>query len=341
MNNVKSWPAKVWVLSILIALSCFLMFARVSGIWHASAVFFAAALIGLCVDTVRLDKDGIPTAAMLDFLGKPWRSVGSGLILVFRPFGIPVERIAKTISLKKVMVSKENSTINAETADEESIKLDYAVWYRVTVAGLIKALSFGEELTQAINERIRSLISTDIRTHIVKEKGSKKTLRDIVHDTKDEIAKRISDLFNGRCPKKPGSQRKDCYANEFGVELTFAIDDPETPADLVNAKLKVEVQEKENQRRALEMRKLKTMANQLVAAAEKRGQKLNFEQAMEAIQIQLGIVKKTNATFGLNPGTMEVIKDILPVILPPKPPAPVEPGSAYSTPRKGFDGGTK
>ena len=329
MNNVKSWPAKVWVLSILIALSCFLMFARVSGIWHASAVFFAAALIGLCVDTVRLDKDGIPTAAMLDFLGKPWRSVGSGLILVFRPFGIPVERIAKTISLKKVMVSKENSTINAETADEESIKLDYAVWYRVTVAGLIKALSFGEELTQAINERIRSLISTDIRTHIVKVHGSKKTLRDIVHDTKDEIACRIQKAF------------KDRYACEFGVELTFAIDDPETPADLVNAKLKVEVQEKENQRRALEMRKLKTMANQLVAAAEKRGQKLNFEQAMEAIQIQLGIVKKTNATFGLNPGTMEVIKDILPVILPPKPPAPVEPGSAYSTPRKGFDGGTK
>ena len=329
MNNVKSWPAKVWVLSILIALSCFLLFARVSGVWHASAVFFAVALIGLCVDTVRLDKDGIPTAAMLDFLGKPWRSVGSGLILVFRPFGIPVERIAKTISLKKMMVSKENSTINAETADEESIKLDYAVWYRVTVAGLIKALSFGEELTQAINERIRSLISTDIRTHIVKVHGSKKTLRDIVHDTKDEIACRIQKAF------------KDRYACEFGVELVFAIDDPETPADLVNAKLKVEVQEKENQRRALEMRKLKTMANQLVAAAEKRGQKLNFEQAMEAIQIQLGIVKKTNATFGLNPGTMEVIKDILPVILPPKPPAPVEPGSAYSTPRKGFDGGMK
>ncbi len=297
MNKAKAFFAYSWVTFVIFALATFLVTVDAPGIVHAAAIGMAVIFVRFCVRVVEME-DGVEKAAVISFFGRPYRPVGSGLVLLFQPLGIPIERIAKTILLRECVIDDKmtaETKSKREGGKEEVVPVDFSIEYRPFINGLLAHLRFAkDQVDSAIKQRVKSLLS--IRVH------DRKDRQEVYHDLV-AIAAEVQEEFNRQ------------HGEQYGVAIRFMIDDPELPPDIAEAERKREIQELENERRAIEMRKLKTMANQLVREAEKKGQKLSLEQALKLIQVQLGIIKESRSTYGLDPGTLEAVKGALPMIL--------------------------
>ena len=162
---------------------------------------------------------------------------------------------------------------------------------------MINAKKFGKSLKDAINQRLRSLLSEEARKR-ASDETTGKTGRDRVHDEKDQIAKAVEKEFMEK------------HASRYGVTLVFHIDDPELPAKLAEKEIEREVQKKENERREMEIKKLDELAENQVKKADARNEKMTFKEAQKNVQVALKIVPETREIKGLDEGTLEVIRDV-------------------------------
>lgn len=299
ISTISRLPVILWIGAIIyFCLKLHVFYGEKSVLFHIALTTAALVLIAFNVKLIRM-KDGVRTAALIEFLGKPVRS-GSGLMFVWQPLPfVQIERITATEVLGENPIDEK---IVAETADEEVVPLDYAGEYRILPSGLVNALKFGKNLKDMINQRLRSLLSGEVRKR-AKDDATGKTGRDRVHDEKDEIAKAVEKEFMEK------------HAERYGVVLIFHIDDPELPPKLAEKEIEREVQAKENERRELEVDNLNNLAKKAVAEADSRGEKLTFQQARKDLLVALKIVPETREIKGLDEGTLELVRDVLPAIL--------------------------
>lgn len=298
ISGLSRLPVILWISAIVYAFFKFeSLAAGERAVVHIAAATAAIILILFNVQIVRM-KDGVRVAAVVEFLGFPVRS-GSGAMFVFNPLWfIPVEKITTTEVLGENLIDDK---IVTETADEEVVPIDYAGEYRVTDSGLINAKKFGARLKDMINQRLRSLLSGEVRKR-AKDEATGKTGRDRVHDEKDLIAKAVEKEFMEK------------HADRYGVTLVLHIDDPELPPKLAEKEIEREVQKKENERREMEMTKLDELAENEVKKADARGEKLTFKEAQKNVQVALKIVPENREIKGLDEGTQELIRDGLKLV---------------------------
>lgn len=226
-------------------------------------------------------------AAIVARMGKPVRSIGAGTHFVLWP----LEWLEAVTSLKTKVIDEK---MVAETDSEEVVPLDFSIEYAPLAHLLIQFLSYSqEEVVNAIKQRVASLVSVAVR----KRKDRDETLNQI-----SAIAKEVQDEFSGQ------------FSNLYGVRVRFLIDDPELPPKLVEKEVEREMQEKENERRKLDVMNLKRVAAILVKEAEKRGEKLSFDAALKRVQVQLGIVKEQHQFYGVDGQSLGVVRDILSMI---------------------------
>lgn len=229
------------------------------------------------------------------------RVVGPGTRPVFRPF----ESVGETASLKEKNIDDK---MDAETSGEKVVTLDYSIEYWVVLHQAATFLRFTKEhIENAIKQRIKSLLSVEVR---------KLETRDEVLDQLPMIAGNVERQFNA------------LFATQYGVGLRFVIDDPELPAKLAAEAEAIEAMEKTTERLALEMKatnerrgkemvKLKSMAAAMVKTAAKQDppQIMDLQTAMKIIQTQLGIIKESNSTNGLNRDTLSTLEKVLPSLI--------------------------
>lgn len=225
----------------------------------------ASAVFIFCVFLLFVQIVPPYTADLIVFLGKPVRSRGSGICLVFRP----LEWVSEAHSLKERTI---NDKMNAETKSKEVASLDFSIEYHAAERQLIQFLSFTQEqLENAIKQRIKSLLSIEV--------GEKEDWDDVQSHLED-IAKAVEAKF------------ALLYASQYAVELRFMIDDPELDPKIVESANKLEIQKKENERRKIEIVEMQALARGIVKDAEKRGEKLTIQDAIDLLQVQFKIVQK-------------------------------------------------
>ena len=224
------------------------------------------------------------TAAIVVRMGKPIRSIGPGTHFVFWP----LEWVGEPISIKEKVIDDKMST---ETESEEVVPLDFSIEYAPYFAALVTFLGFSsDQIESAIKQRVKSLLSIAVR---------KRKDRDAVYDQMNYVAQEVQQEFLQK------------FSSQYGVYIRFLIDDPELPPKLVDAEVEREIQEKTNEKRKLDLTNLKKLANDLVQAAEKRGEKLSFDAALKRVQVHLGIVKEQHQFYGLDSQTSGVLGSIL------------------------------
>ena len=238
------------------------------------------------------------TGVVISIFGKPWRSHGPGLF-----FRIPgMETVDEVVSLRQ-----RSLTISGdfEPDNEEAVSLTARVEYHALYSHLLNFVRFDEKkdgklIEAMLKDRIKSIFSYTIR--ICKDRD----------DVMDGI-KVIGELVKEDFEKSLAEDGKTPLQDYYGVNVeAIIIADPELPQALKEAAVEREVMEKRNLTRALEMKKIKSMAASLVKEAERHGQKLNFETALETVMINLGRIKKENRQFGLSKDTLATIDDLLP-----------------------------
>jgi hypothetical protein len=299
---VSQIPVILWIGAIGVGFFWFRThYASLDLVFRLAAAVVALILIAFNIRIVRM-LDGVRSAALVEFLGTPVRS-GSGFMLVFQPIGIPFESVTATVVLKEDTIDDK---LEADTADEETIPIDYFVEFHRTASGMINALRFGENLKSTINQCVRSLISTEVRK-IHADGVTGKTGRDIVHDTKDEIARKVQAEFMSK------------YAWRYGVELVFRIDDPVTPKELADAQLAIEVQEKQNKKRESDLAKIDALVAKRVADSKEQGTPITVREAHEGVQVDLKLVEKKltkdQKTIEVGPVLAGAVKSLLPMVL--------------------------
>lgn len=227
-------------------------------------------------------------------------------------FRVPwLEYVAAQRSIKKRMLSEE---MDAETQDELPVPLKFFLEWRPDPKRLDVHVSFGEEadIEKALEERFKSLATPIFRS---KENFDK------AYDELPTIAAQIHRDFT---ETRDGAG--ETLEEHYGIIVSAArFSDPAVPKKIADAKLDLEAMRKTNEKREIEMEmtnklrgkemtKLKSMANAWVKQAEKNGQKLDFQTALKIIQAQLGIIKESAETKGLNRDTLTTLEKLLPVI---------------------------
>lgn len=224
------------------------------------------------------------TGAIVVRMGKPIRSIGPGTNFIFRP----IEWIGECISLKEKVIDDK---MTAETEDEEVVSIDYSIEYAPYLPALITFLGFTkDQVESAIKQRVKSLLSIAVR---------KRKDRDAVYDQISYVAQEVQTEF------------LQTFSNQYGVYLRFMIDDPELPKELAEAEVKREIQEKENERREIEMVKMRELAKAMVEDSKLSGKPMTFEKALEKVQIQFKIVPEERKIFGLDSDTNAAIGGVL------------------------------
>ena len=222
------------------------------------------------------------TGAIVVRFGKPVRSRGPGLSFVFWPF----EWIGETATLKEQNIddwmSVETGGGGRPKKKEEIVKLDFSIEYHPVARKLVQFLSFTQDQLQgAIKQRVKSLLSIE---------GHKRKDREELVSRLPDVQKAVQDAFNGS------------HGDQYAVKIRFLIDDPEPPKELAEAMIRTEVQEKENERRELEEKKMLELAEKLVKKAEKHGEKLSIDAAMKRVQVQFKIVPESHQNNNYNVG---------------------------------------
>lgn len=224
------------------------------------------------------------------FTGK-MRSRGSGLRWL-----LPWEKIVRITSLEKKTHSFEATF---EAKDESPITLRTNIDEVAHDLHLVDYLSFNDEdRIKSIIERLKSILTIEIR---------KKKNRDEVMDNLGLIAKTAKETFENALSES-GRPLQEYY----GVNLkALVIADKDLPKALQDAQVEREAMEKKNETRALEMKTLKKLASEFVKEAERRGEKMSFENALTAVQLQFGDnVKKEIRLYGIEKGTLMGIKEV-------------------------------
>lgn len=237
------------------------------------------------------------TGAIVVRFGKPVRSRGPGLSFVFWP----IEWIGEAVSLKEQNL---DGKMTAEAKNEDAVPLDYSIEYRPIAHNLVQFLSFEQsKLADAIKQRVKSLLSIEV--------GKRKDWDDVLEHIKD-IAEAVQRGFNSS------------YGNQYAVHLRFMVDDPELSPELAKAADLKKAQEKENERRGIEQKKMMALARSMIKEEERHGRKISLQEAMDHLKVQFKIVtkqqnestnKNTNEA-GLNGATLGAIKDIATTVIP-------------------------
>ncbi len=327
--NVSRLPVLLWITGIVGAL---LYYWPTLGRLQLPALCGAAVLIALCFGIVQPFNGGIVT-----FLGRPVRSVGAGAVLLFRPFGIPFEAISDLVDLKNTALN--DVKLRAETGGEAEsgvdkgyVDLEVAFQYAPDPSNLIAYVSFQQDkLVQTLKDQLEALLSAAVE---------RRPNVDAVYEELDDISRETLLAY-------------EKVASRYGIiPKVVLMDDPQLPEETIRAKVardnlkadalaKIEVQKSENARRQAEMTKVRQMAAGLVKEAAERGHQITFEQALERVQIQLGVVKKTINAVDIGPAADSALKQIVPMVVNRfgSEPVTVEKGSAYTKPRPGLDAG--
>lgn len=227
--------------------------------------------------------------------GKMIRSAGPGLRWLW-----PWERVEYTISLLKRVA---NFTGEFETDAEEPVDLEVMFEYVPHPSRLVQIQYFDFEkdpkkLEGLLTERIRSVLQSVIRTK----------------KNRDEVMNHLRDIASGAKIdfEAAMAENGDLLQEYYGINLqAITIADPKLPEKLKQAAVEREVQEKENKRRALEMTKIKSMAEALVKSSKKLGKELSYEVALNVILITLGKVKKDIKEFHFDSGTTNALAALL------------------------------
>ncbi len=244
------------------------------------------------------------TAAVFSNVWKgPCRSRGPGLRLC-----IPgLESVVEEHSIKERMTPGE---MDAETQDEVPVPLSFFMEWHPDPSNMITFLGFEQaDIEKALVERFKSIVSIIVR--------AKETF-DEVYDKLDAIACEVYKNFT-----EVEDDHGQTLAGHYGIVVSATrFSDPKVPQKIADAKLELEAMRKTNQKRTIEMKttnalrgkemkKLEALAHALVQKAKENGQELNFQTALKEVRFGLGISPEENRNYGLNPDTLNVLKNIL------------------------------
>ena len=230
------------------------------------------------------------TGKIITRFGKMVRSVGPGLRWLW-----PWERVEFSISLQKRVVNFKGEF---ETDAEEPVDLEIMYEYVPDSRRLMQFQSFDQtKIEGLLTERVRSVLQAIVRT--------KKNRDEVMNHLRDIAAGAKIDF------EAATAENGDLLQEYYGINLqAITISDPKLPEKLKEAAVAKEVQEKENERRAMEMAKIKSMADALVRSSKKLGKELSYEDALNIVLITLGKVKKDVKDFGLE-AAVKILKPIL------------------------------
>ncbi len=229
------------------------------------------------------------TGAAIVLLGKPSRSVGPGLRFLLRPFewiGQVTDLSKRTVSFSGEFESQDNNDTNLKVIYEFSPKAEM----------LIKYQGFREaELAALLTERIRSTLTIIIRKYLS---------RDQVLDSLDKISAKARETFLNSL-----ADNSEFLPNYYGIELmAVVITDAGTPKELKDAAIQRKVVGRLNEARSSEMENAREMARALMQDAKKFGTFLDYETALNAVQVQFGKSRKNIGQYGLDRPTLDALR---------------------------------
>lgn len=207
---MKSLPAKLWVLAVLAALAYFIFIAeheKIDTVIKVLAGCLALTLLWPCFAIVNCDEDG-ERGALITLFGSHWRSVGSGPVILFQPFGIPVERIK---AIYKLEMSVVDDRVTYPTRDNQAISLEFTVRYWPIPHLLWECVRNQDLMEVRIKSEIKSLIAYEIR---------KQQTRSDVKTQLPAIADTITKEFHRE------------YSRELGVTILIHLATPSIPLEL-------------------------------------------------------------------------------------------------------------
>ncbi len=208
---MKSLPAKLWVLFLIGAAAAFWIRYPAPLFIHVIGTLLALLFMAACINIIPRDETGYEKGALISFLGTPWRSVGSGPVLLFQPFGIPIERVYGTCSLAG---SEVEDKMNGQTINEEIVPLDFSFTYRPLVDQLWKFAEWAnmEDREDLYKRHVKSLISREVH---------QRQSREDVYRESQQIADAVKDKF-----------RQERTPN-YGIAIRCKLNEPKLPRELL------------------------------------------------------------------------------------------------------------
>lgn len=287
------------------------------------AFFMLVAAIAFSVGLFRtfaLDVPANTVVVTLNRLTGRMRSFSPGLHFHFRW----LEYVVGGYSTMAVVTTAE---MDVETKDEAPIPIQFLMEWRVDPRQINTYISFKQaEIDKVLVEQFKAIASIIIR---------KMKDLDEVFDGLGSIAQQILEAFT-----KTQDAAGQTLEAHYGIIVSVTrFSDPKVPKKIAEAKLDLEAMRKTNEKKKIEMEtanelrdeeiksinkvrgkemtKLKSMAAAMVKTAAKQNppQIMDLQTAMKVIQTQLGVIKESNSTNGLNRDTLSTLEKVLPGIV--------------------------
>lgn len=217
---------------------------------------------------------------VIAILGIPWRSKGAGPGFIWRPFGIPLERVVREVKIERIPLSFLAS-LNAKNRD--TVPGEIGMHYEIDFSCLLNYFKMDpKKREEAIKKKVIEM--ANVATY--KRKDRDKVFKDF-----EKIGKEVTAAF--RKESEDGMSLEEY----FGIKLvSIFLSDIEPPKAVVEAEQQKEIEEERRAAARIKADSIKERAEDRM----KLDPKLSLQKAIEQIHIEDGIVTKKINEIGVD-----------------------------------------
>lgn len=238
---------------------------------------------------------------------KPVRSSGSGWVFIFRPFGFNFEDIVKVFAVKKTAINDAMITVelggpDVKPTDKDYAKLEFTFEFQPDESNYVVYQSFDPaKLEQTLLDHLEGFA-----TDAFKGVANIQELYEKLEEKELEIAENFRKIQS-----RFGVTVIAVTIDDVAVDENLLKERVERQNKLKAAELEVEIEKKKKQQKTIQLKQIRDEAAKLV----KDNPTLTPKEALERVQVSLGIVKESKQTFDIGGGLQSGISNVLSTVL--------------------------